>query len=118
MADVGGDAAVGLAAKAGSAGIAGALWGVFATMFLMVPAIITGVIFPFAKKAHTTLNNKINEEQRPKREQGKMTKAEREYQRRLDQLNAEKEEQELEDRLRRLQRRKAAKSAEASAHVV
>ena len=121
MADLGNEGSVTLAAKVGSAGMAGALWGVFATFFLMVPAVITGVIFPFAKKAQSALNNKINETAQPaKALPRKMTKAEREYEARLAELNADKEEAQLRAKLERLSKRKARRTEDAdnSVHTV
>jgi hypothetical protein len=105
MADIGGDQAVTLGAKAASAGAAGALWGLFATAFLLIPALIGGILFPFAKKAQGALNNKV-QQVNAKEESRPMTKQQREYQRKLEALNAEKEEMELQAKLEALSRKK------------
>lgn len=106
MADVGGEQAVTLGAKAASAGAAGALWGLFATAFLLIPAIIGGILFPFAKKAQTSLNNKIQEIGTKEQAVKQGSKAQREYQRKLEAINAEKEEADLKAKLEALSRKK------------
>lgn len=106
MADMGGDQAVTLGAKAASAGAAGALWGLFATMFLLIPAVVGGILFPFAKKAQGALNNKIQEIGTKEEPSNKTSKAQREYQRKLDAINAEREQADLQARLEALSRKK------------
>ena len=114
MADIGGEQAVTLGAKAASAGMAGALWGLFATAFLLIPAIIGGILFPFAKKAQSSLNNKIQDigtKQEPAK-QG--SKSQREYQRKLEAINAEKEEADLQARVEALSRKKRQAKSKGS----
>jgi F0F1-type ATP synthase membrane subunit b/b' len=107
MADIGGDQAVTLGTKVASAGAAGALWGLFATAFLLIPALIGGILFPFAKKAQGALNNKVQQiNSNAKEEPRQMSKQQREYQRKLDALNAEREEMELQARLEALSQKK------------
>ena len=106
MADLGGEQAVTLGAKVASAGAAGALWGLFATAFLLIPAIIGGILFPFAKKAQSSLNNKIQEIGTKEQPVNKGSKSQREYQRKLEAINAEKEEADLKAKLEALSRKK------------
>ena len=106
MADLGGEQAVTLGAKAASAGAAGALWGLFATAFLLIPAIIGGILFPFAKKAQSSLTNKIQEIGTKEQPVNKGSKAQRDYQRKLEAINAEKEEADLKAKLEALSRKK------------
>ena len=114
MADLGGDQAVTLGAKAASAGAAGALWGLFATAFLLIPAVIGGILFPFAKKAQGALNNKIQDIGAKQEPVNKGSKSQREYQRKLDALNAEREEQELQAKLEALNRKKRQSRSNSS----
>lgn len=107
MADLGSEQAVTLGAKAASAGMAGALWGLFATAFLLIPALIGGILFPFAKKAQASLNNKVDQiNSNAKEEPRQMSKSQRDYQRKLDAINAEREEMELQARLDALSQKK------------
>jgi hypothetical protein len=87
--------AVGVAGKAGAAGLAGAMWGIFATFFLLIPAAVGLVAAPFAKKAKDKITEKINTVKSPpanEASQGTKSKAEAEFQRRMDILTLEREE--------------------------
>jgi len=118
MADVGGGESAGFIAKAGAASSAGLLWGMFASMVLIVPGIIMSLFAPLAKKAKDVVDEKVNNipSSQPKVAQAtKISKAEREHQRKMDALKAEKEEQELMERLQNLQKKKAKpRTAQAS----
>lgn len=114
MADVGAEGGTFLA-KAGAAGAAGALWGIFGTMLLVIPSIFMGLFGPVLKKGSSIVTERI-EGVRPAASQSatrsveevKTTRAQREYQRKLAALNAEREEQELAAKLEALKRRRAA----------
>lgn len=114
MADVGAEGGTFLA-KAGAAGAAGALWGIFGTVLLVVPSIFMGLFGPVLKKGSNMVTEKI-EGIRPSVAQAnaknpeeiKASRAQREYQRKLDALNAEREEMELAAKLEALKRRRAA----------
>lgn len=114
MADVGAEGGTFLA-KAGAAGAAGALWGIFGTMLLVIPSIFMGLFGPVLKKGSSIVSEKV-EGIRPAASQSatrsveevKTTRAQREYQRKLAALNAEREEQELAAKLEALKRRRAA----------
>jgi uncharacterized membrane protein (DUF106 family) len=118
MADVGGGETAGFLAKAGAASSAGLLWGLFGSMVLIVPGIIMSLFAPLAKKAKDVVDEKVNNipSSQPKVAQtAKMTKADKEHQRKMDALKAEKEEQELMERLQNLQKKKAKpRTAQAS----
>jgi hypothetical protein len=112
---------VGVMAKAASAGVAGALWGIFASAFLVIPAIFGSLFAPALKKTHTTITQKLDETTTAKAKPviqmtgKKMTKAEREHQARLDEINADLEEQKLRQELARLASRRKAKASGRSA---
>lgn len=114
MADVGAEGGTFLA-KAGAAGAAGALWGIFGTMVLVIPSIFMGLFGPVLKKGSNIVTEKV-EGLRPQAAQVnartqhevKASRAQREYQRKLDALNAEREEMELATKLEALKRRRAA----------
>jgi hypothetical protein len=107
----------GVMAKAASAGMAGALWGIFASAFLVIPAIFGSLFAPALKKTHSTITRKLDE---TKVGQGKttvqmagkkMSKVEREHQARLTEINADLEEQKLRQELARLSSRRKTKSS-------
>lgn len=114
MADVGAEGGTFLA-KAGAAGAAGALWGIFGTMLLVIPSIFMGLFGPILKKGSSMVTEKV-EGLRPAATQSttrsieevKTTRAQREYQRKLAALNAEREEMELAAKLEAIKRRRAA----------
>ncbi len=116
MADIGGEAGAGFAAKAGSAIGAGALWGIFASAFLLIPAIFGSLLGPILKRVTTSVNTKVstignsNEEEEDSRPQVKMSKAERDYQKKLAELEAEREEIDLEARLNKVRARQAGRA--------
>ena len=108
---------VGVMAKAASAGVAGALWGIFASAFLVIPAIFGSLFAPALKKTHTTITQKLDETKVGKSKPvvvmtgKKMTKAEREHQARLAEINADLEEQKLRQELARLASRRKVKAS-------
>jgi uncharacterized protein YlxW (UPF0749 family) len=117
MADIGGEAGAGFAAKAGSAIGAGALWGIFASAFLLIPAIFGSLLGPILKRVTTSVNTKVStignsneEEEEDSKPQVKMSKAERDYQKKLAELEAEKEEIDLEARLNKVRARQAGRA--------
>jgi hypothetical protein len=120
MADMGAEGGTFLA-KAGAAGAAGALWGIFGTMLLVIPTMVMGLLSPLAKKANKAVSDRIDstpiKAEAPVRE----SKSQRDHQRRLAALEAEREEQELRERLEALNRRKARRSSQgagASVHTI
>ena len=116
MADIGGEAGAGFAAKAGSAIGAGALWGIFASAFLLIPALFASLLGPLLKKATTAVNTRVNatsEEEEDAQPRTKMSKAERDYQKKLADLEAEKEEMELAARLEKVRARQAGRAKSA-----
>jgi len=117
MADIGGEAGAGFAAKAGSAIGAGALWGIFASAFLLIPAIFGSLLGPILKRVTTSVNTKVStignsneEEEEDSKPQVKMSKAERDYQKKLAELEAEREEIDLEARLNKVRARQAGRA--------
>ena len=106
MADVGGEAAGGFIAKAGAAGATGALWGIFATALLVIPSIFMGLFAPLVKKSSDMVTEKLNHARTPEKQEPQKSKADREYQRRLAALNAEREEAELAEKLQVLKARR------------
>lgn len=117
MADIGGEAGAGFAAKAGSAIGAGALWGIFASAFLLIPALFASLLGPLLKKATTAVNTRVNatseEEEEDAQPRTKMSKAERDYQKKLAELEAEKEEMDLAARLEKVRARQAGRAKSA-----
>lgn len=94
--------AVGVASKAGAAGLAGAMWGIFATFFLLIPAAVGLVAAPFAKKAKDKISEKINTvKSAPAAEttQPTKSKAEQEFTRKMEILRLEHEEAMLAEKL-------------------
>lgn len=113
MADVGAEGGTFLA-KAGAAGAAGALWGIFGTMLLVIPTMVMGLLSPLAKKANKVVSEKIDAT--PVKTKGPIreSKSQREHQKRLAALEAEREEQELRERLEALNRKKARRSSQGA----
>ena len=107
-----------LAAKVASGASAGVAWGSFVTLLLLIPAAFGTLLSPFAKKANTAISEKIASVQSNQATSRKTTgsKADKEYNRRMAELNAQREEQELRDRLAALTRKKA-KGRSAGARV-
>jgi hypothetical protein len=116
---------VGLMAKIGSAGSAGAMWGIFAAAFMFVPAIFGSLFAPLLSKANKTVTEKINrplfreedeEDNAPAPVKMKISKAERDYQLKMEVLADEKRQAELQAELAALsQKRARKKSATATA---
>jgi hypothetical protein len=112
-------------AKIGSAGSAGAMWGIFAAAFMFVPAIFGSLFAPLLSKANKTVTEKINrplfreeqdEEEAPAPVKMKISKAERDYQLKMEVLADEKRQAELQAELAALsQKRARKKSAPATA---
>ena len=108
---------VGVMAKAASAGVAGALWGIFASAFLVIPAIFGSLFAPALKKTHSTITQKLDETKIGQSKPvvvmtgKKMTKVEREHQARLAEINADLEEQKLRQELARLSSRRKVKAS-------
>ena len=117
---------VGVMAKIGAAGTAGAVWGIFAAAFMFVPAIFGSLFAPLLSKANKTVTEKINrpasreendDDEAPAPIKVKMTKAERDYQLKMEVLADEKRQAELQAELAQLsQKRARKKSAGASAN--
>ena len=115
MADIGGEAAGGFIAKAGAAGATGALWGIFATALLVIPSIFMGLFAPIVKKSSDMVAEKLKHAQTGEQKQEpQRSKADREYQRRLAALNAEREEAELAEKLQVLKARRQKANAHQS----
>lgn len=109
MADIGGEAAGGFLAKAGAAGATGALWGIFATALLVIPSIIMGLFAPVLKKGTDKISEKLNHQQAQgpqAKQEGQKSRAERDYQRKLEALNAEREEAALAEKLAMIKARR------------
>ncbi len=112
MADVGAEGGTFLA-KAGAAGAAGALWGIFGTVLLIIPSIFMGLFGPVLRKGSNMVSERVEGIRPPatrskSAQEVKTTRAQREYQRKLDALNAEREEMELAAKLEAIKRRRAA----------
>lgn len=108
MADIGGEGSATFAAKATSAVGGGLVWGIFVTMLLVIPTLFAGIFSPFVSKANKVIKDKVEgipTGAKPKT--GKMTKADRLYQARMAELEAEREEQELANKLAQIKARKA-----------
>lgn len=117
---------VGIMAKIGSAGSAGAMWGIFAAAFMFVPAIFGSLFAPLLSKANRAVTEKISrpmfreeddEDNAPAPVKAKVSKAERDYQLKMEVLADEKRQAELQAELAALsQKRARKKSAGASAN--
>ena len=109
MADIGGEAAGGFLAKAGAAGATGALWGIFATALLVIPSIIMGLFAPVLKKGTDKISEKLNQQQAQgpqAKQEVQKSRADRDYQRKLEALNAEREETALAEKLAMIKARR------------
>ena len=109
MADIGGEAAGGFLAKAGAAGATGALWGIFATALLVIPSIIMGLFAPVLKKGTDKISEKLNQQQAQgpqAKQEVQKSRADRDYQRKLEALNAEREEAALAEKLAMIKARR------------
>ena len=116
---------VGLMAKIGSAGSAGAMWGIFAAAFLFIPAIFGSLFAPLLSKANKAVTEKISrpmfqaedeEDNAPAPVKMKISKPERDYQLKMEVLADEKRQAELQAELVALsQKRARKKSAPATA---
>ena len=119
MADIGGEAGAGFAAKATTAVGGGVVWGIFITMMLIIPTLFAGLLSPFLSKANKVIKDKIDTvpigESVKAKTSTKKSKADREYEARMAELDAQREEQELADKLARLKARKRQKSSHQSA---
>jgi hypothetical protein len=114
MADIGGEAAGGFLAKAGAAGATGALWGIFATALLVIPSIIMGLFAPVLKKGTDKISEKLNQQQAQgpqAKQEVQKSKADRDYQRKLAALNAQREEEELAEKLAMIKARRQRNAA-------
>jgi hypothetical protein len=121
MADMGGEAAGGFVAKAGAAGASGALWGIFASTLLVVPAIAMSVTGPMLNKARKLVEAKVDKPtESVQASSGKRNKSQREHERKMAELQAEQAEAELQMQLEALRKkkRKSAPSRSNSAHVI
>jgi hypothetical protein len=115
MADDGAVAGAGVLAKAGAAGIGGALWGIFASGLLVIPILLGSIFGPLFKKTHKLVDERVNApRQQGKRPGQMMSKADREYQTKMAELAAQKRQQELTEELNRLKGRKTQKAKRAN----
>jgi hypothetical protein len=120
MADIGSGEEVGLFAKAGGASVAGAIWGLFVTALVVIPAAIGTLLMPFAKKTNEKITEKLGEVTASSKKESKplkMTRSEKEHQARMQRLDEQREEEMLREKLASLQNRKKAKSKSRSASV-
>jgi hypothetical protein len=120
MADIGSGEEVGLFAKAGGASVAGAIWGLFITALVVIPAAIGSILMPFAKKTNEKITEKINDVTTSSKKESKplkMTRSEKEHQARMQRLDEQREEEMLREKLASLQNRKKTKSKSRSASV-
>ena len=122
MADLGGEAGAGFAGKAASAVGGGVVWGIFVTMLLIIPTLFAGLLSPFVSKANKVIKDKVDTipvgQSKPKAKTGKRTRADREYEARMAELDAQREEQELAERIARLQARKKQKTTRSASATV
>jgi len=112
MADIGSGESVGIMAKIGGASLGGALWGIFASGFLVIPVVLGSLLSPFFRKAHTVVNNKINsqsESTSKKAQTQKMSKTDKTYHSRMEALENERRLAQLQEEMQRL-KNKAQKS--------
>lgn len=120
MADIGSGEEAGAFAKAGAASVAGAIWGLFITALVVIPAAIGSILMPFAKKTNEKITEKINDVTASSKKDSKpikMTKAEKEHQAKMQRLEEEREEAMLREKLASLQNKKKTKSKSRSASV-
>jgi hypothetical protein len=120
MADIGSGEEVGLFAKAGGASVAGAIWGLFVTALVVIPAAIGTLLMPFAKKTNEKITEKLGEVTTSSKKESKplkMTRSEKEHQARMQRLDEQREEEMLREKLASLQNKKKAKSKSRSASV-
>jgi hypothetical protein len=118
MADEGAVAGAGIIAKAGAAGIGGALWGIFASGLLVVPILLGSLFGPLFKKAHKAVDERVNTPRQQSKSPGqKMSKSDREYQTKMAELAAQKRQQDLTEELNRLKSKKPQKAKPKRANV-
>ena len=120
MADIGSGEEAGAIAKAGAATVAGAIWGLFITALVVIPAAIGSILMPFAKKTNDKITEKINDVSTSNKKNSKpikMTRSEKEHQAKMQRLEEEREEAMLREKLASLQNKKKTKSKSRSASV-
>lgn len=120
MADIGSGEEAGLVAKAGAASVAGAIWGLFITALVVIPAAIGSILMPFAKKTNEKITEKINDVSTSSKRDSKpikMSRSEKDHQAKMQRLEEEREEAMLREKLASLQSKKKTKSKSRSASV-
>jgi hypothetical protein len=110
MADIGSGEGAGILAKIGGAGIGGALWGIFASGFLVIPIMLGSLFGPLFRKVTKTVEEKVNEPSTPRKNASQKTnKTEREYNAKLQALERDRRLAELKEEMARLQKSQQAK---------
>ena len=105
MADIGSGEGAGVLAKIGGAGIGGALWGIFASAFLVIPIMLGSLFGPLFRKVSNTVDAKVNEASTPRKgAPKKMSKTQKEYESKVENLERERRLAELKQEMARLQK--------------
>lgn len=110
MADIGSGEGAGVLAKIGGAGLGGALWGIFASGFLVVPIMLGSLFGPLFRKVSKTVDAKVNEASAPRKgAPQKMSKTQRDYDAKVQSLERERRLEELKQEMARLQKSQQTK---------
>ena len=120
MADIGSGEEAGLFAKAGGASVAGAIWGLFITALVVIPAAIGSILMPFARKTNEKITEKLGEVTTSSKKESKpikMSRSEKDHQAKMQRLEEEREEAMLREKLASLQNKKKTKGKSRSASV-
>jgi len=112
MADIGSGESAGILAKIGGAGLGGALWGIFASGFLVIPIMLGSLFGPLFRKVSKTVEAKVNEAPATRKNASqKVSKVEREYNAKMENLERERRLAELKQEMARLQKSQQPKRA-------
>lgn len=116
MADEGAVAGAGIVAKIGGASLGGALWGIFASGFLIIPMVLASLLSPIFRKAHNAVESKVNSTDvsaKRKAQPQKVSKNDKSYQSKMATLENERRISQLQEEMQRL-RSKSQKSKKAA----
>jgi hypothetical protein len=100
---------VGVIGKLTAATTGGALWGIFATAFLLIPALFGSLVMPLLRKTKDTVDEKVNAvKSKPKAATGtvKVSKTARDYETKKQRLEDDHRLAQLQEEIQRLNAKK------------
>ena len=100
---------VGVIGKLTAATTGGALWGIFATAFLLIPALFGSIVMPLLRKTKDTVDEKVNTvKSKPKAVTGtvKVSKTARDYESKKQRLEDDHRLAQLQEEIQRLNAKK------------